>query len=191
MLFSSPSFSLRLRIYEEETDQGDGGGGDGRETPDPLIAQHSCPFVRHLIASRGSRGILRGGYLRPLLSLSRPLFLIQLRGARFGCQVHVSWPSMPLDMSPAESRFCMFLTPPTSHVSPRYPSSPGFRDSCEHSSQAVLCASRRFTTGIALKIAPMTPIYSSCREMNYILRSRKVCKTIRTTLKYTCIEITS
>lgn len=41
----------------------------------------------------------------------------------FGCQVHVSWPSMPLDMSPAESRFCVFLTSPTSHVWPRYPSS--------------------------------------------------------------------
>lgn len=30
-----------------------------------MIARHSCPFVRHLIASRGSHGILRGGYLRP------------------------------------------------------------------------------------------------------------------------------
>lgn len=79
-LFSSPSFSLRLRIYEEETDQGDGEGeaaGTGK-TPDPLIARHSCPFVRHLIASRGSRGILRGGYLRFLLSL------VQLHGARLG-----------------------------------------------------------------------------------------------------------
>jgi len=39
--------------------------------PDPLIAQHSCPFVRHLIASRGSRRILRGGYLsRPSSSSS-------------------------------------------------------------------------------------------------------------------------
>lgn len=40
-------------------------GGGGRGRPDPLIARHSCPFVRHLIASRGSHGILRGGYLRP------------------------------------------------------------------------------------------------------------------------------
>lgn len=57
----------------------------GREgTPDPLIARHSCPFVRHLIASRGSRGILRGGYLCPSLFLSRALLLIQLHEARLG-----------------------------------------------------------------------------------------------------------
>lgn len=59
--------------------------------PDLLIARHSCPFVRHLIASRGSRGILRGVYLCPLplsfflsLSLSISLLSMQLHGARLG-----------------------------------------------------------------------------------------------------------
>ena len=64
-----PSFFFfpHTRMYcgekEREREREREGGGRGR--PDPLIARHSCPFVRHLIASRGSHGILRGGYLRP------------------------------------------------------------------------------------------------------------------------------
>lgn len=81
--FSSPSFSMHARIYEEDCRVG-GWLGDGR--PDPLIARHSCPFVRHLIASRGSRGILRGGYLYPPPGL-------------FECQVRGSWHRCLLDTS--------------------------------------------------------------------------------------------
>lgn len=77
--------------------------------PDLLIARHSCPFVRHLIASRGSRGILRGGYLCPL-SLSFSFYFSALCAtswSAFRYQVHVSWPSMSLDMSSVQSRFCV------------------------------------------------------------------------------------
>lgn len=68
--------------------------------PDPLIARHSCPFVRHLIASRGSRGILRvvAIFVPSSLSLSAP---IQFHGARLGVRyTRLSRPSMHFDTRP-------------------------------------------------------------------------------------------
>jgi len=73
----------------------------------------------------------------------------------------------------------MFLTLPTSLATLSF--FLGFRDSYEHSSQNVLRAPRRFTTGIALKIVPMMPIYSFCQETRRIPRRAEVYKT---TLKY-------
>lgn len=60
LLSTSSPFSFRLaRVFTKRKRM----RGREREKPDPLIVRHSCSFVRHLIASRGSRGILRGGYL--------------------------------------------------------------------------------------------------------------------------------
>lgn len=124
-LFSSPSFSLRLRIYEEETDQGDGGGGgsgdgeDARSFDSTAFLPIRQTFDSFTWEPRNSSWWLSSF---PSLPFTIPLPRSASRSA-FGYRVHVSWPSMPLDMSPAESRVCMFLTPPTSRVWPRYPSS--------------------------------------------------------------------
>lgn len=117
--------------------------------PDLLIARHSCPFVRHLIASRGSRGILRGGYLRPL-PLSFPFSrsfsaLCATSWSVLRYHVHVSWLSMPLDMSSVESRFCVFSNATGQlRLTTHYPSSVNSTIAAN-----VLRAPCRFTTRIA------------------------------------------
>jgi len=174
---------LRLRIYEEETGQGDGRGRDRERerererggTPDLLIAWHSCPFIRHLIVSRGSRRILRGGYLRSLFSSfldpsSSFNFMerIWVSGTRFvaiDASRYVPCRISLLHVSNAADQSCLATLS----------FFPGF---CEHSSQNVPHAPRRFTTGIALKIVPMMPIYSFCQEMRRIPHSAEMYKTM-------------
>jgi len=160
----SPSFFLALAYLRRGNGLGRwGGGGDGgnaRSFDSTAFLPIRQTFDSFTWEPRNSSWWLSSFPFLPF-SISLPH---SASWSAFGCQVHVSWPSMPLDMSPAESRFCMFLTPPTSHVWPRYPSS---LDSAiaVNILRRMFFAPRRFTTGIALKIAPMMPIYSFCREM--------------------------
>lgn len=151
-------FTKRKRTRAMET------AGTKGETPDLLIARHSCPFVRHLIASRGSRGILRGGYLfvpfSPFLDPSSSF--IQLHAARLGVRYTFRGHRCPSIRVPCRISLLHVSNAADQSCLSTLSFFPGFRDSDEHSSQNVLRAWRRFTIEIALKIASMMPIYSSC-----------------------------
>lgn len=144
MLSSSPSFSLRVRIYEEKTDEG---GGDVRSFDSTAFLPIRQTFDSFTWEPRNSSWWLSSSS-SPLLSfflfLSFPA-LCAISWSMFRYQVHVSWPSMPLDMSSVESRFCVFSNAIGQlHLITHYPSSVNSTIAAN-----VLRAPCRFTARIA------------------------------------------